>query len=201
MSSLMSQARTRVPRSAWAAVERARLTVVPVRSSRASRMPFAILVSLLLSTGVVGLLMFNTHMQQASFYATSLQEKAESLTARKQSLEMQLDSLRDPQRLAQRAKRMGMVAPSVPAFIRLGDGRVVGDPVPATPEDGVRIQGAPAPKPLSLDPKPLVITVHPQERAAEKATDQKPATRGSGNTSAGDDTGTNGATASEGATR
>jgi cell division protein FtsB len=186
----MRQARTRVPRSAWAAVERARLTVVPVRRSHAARMPFAILVSVLLGAGVVGLLMFNTHMQQASFHATALQEQADSLTARKQALDMELESLRDPQRLAERAKRLGMVAPSVPAFIRLSDGRIVGSPVPATAEDTVRIHGVPAAKPLSLDPKPLVITVPARSGVA-----------GSASATGTNDGTASAATSSEGATR
>ena len=35
---------------------------------------------------------------------------------------MELDRLRDPQRLAVAAKALGMVAPSQPAFVRLSDG-------------------------------------------------------------------------------
>ena len=52
--------RSRVPRIAEAAVERARLTVVPRRRTRAGRVPFVALVSLVLLGGVVGLLLFNT---------------------------------------------------------------------------------------------------------------------------------------------
>ena len=44
----------RVPRIAEAAVERARLTVVPRRRTRAPRVPFVALVSLLLVSGVAG---------------------------------------------------------------------------------------------------------------------------------------------------
>ena len=54
-----------------AAVDRARLTVVPHRRRvRAPRMPFVTLVSVVLLGGIVGLLCFNTQMQQASFAAT-----------------------------------------------------------------------------------------------------------------------------------
>ena len=73
MSSPAVQLRSRMPRIAWAAVERARLTVVPRRRTKAARMPFVLLVSLVLLGGVVGLLLFNTSMQQASFAATSLE--------------------------------------------------------------------------------------------------------------------------------
>ena len=41
--------------------------------TQAARTPFVVLVIGLLVAGVVGLLMFNTHMQQASFRATALQ--------------------------------------------------------------------------------------------------------------------------------
>ena len=149
MSTLMSQistARTRVPRFAEAAVERARLTVVPQRAlgrTQAARTPFAVLVIAMLAAGVVGLLMFNTNMQQASFRATSLQREAADLSAKQQSLNMQLDQLRDPQRLAVAAKALHMVAPAQPAFVRLGDDRVLGTPLPASTADSVRINSLP----------------------------------------------------------
>ncbi|HEY1175080.1 MAG TPA: hypothetical protein VGF17_02905, partial [Phytomonospora sp.] len=73
MSSQVTQVRSRVPRIAEVAVERARLTVVPRRRVRAPRMPFVALVSMVLLGGVVGLLLLNTSMQQAAFASTSLQ--------------------------------------------------------------------------------------------------------------------------------
>ena len=85
MSSTAPQLRSRLPRLAEAAVERARLTVVPRRRTRAPRVPFVTLVSTLLLGGVVGLLLFNTSMQQASFAATALEEQATNLSAREQT--------------------------------------------------------------------------------------------------------------------
>lgn len=161
--SMVSQVRARVPRTARAAVERTRLTVVPARRVRAPRTPFAVLVLGLLAAGVVGLLMFNTQMQQASFHATALEQRADALVARQQSLTMELARLRDPQRLAHEAKKLGMVAPSVPAFLRLSDGAVVGRPTPATLADVVPIISAPPAKPAKLTPPPIVITVKPHK--------------------------------------
>ena len=166
MSSLINAARegarTRVPRFAEAAVERARLTVVPPRRAigrtQAARTPFAVLVIAMLVAGVVGLLMFNTNMQQASFKATALQEQVNTLTAKEQSLNMTLDALRNPQRLAVSAKALGMVPPSQPAFIRL-DGKVLGAPAPATGQDAVRINPLPTPKPASLKQKTVIVRV------------------------------------------
>jgi hypothetical protein len=159
MSELWDQARSRAPRLAEAAVERARLTLVPARTRRAARAPFAVLVFAILAAGVVGLLMFNTHMQQGSFYATRLQQHAADLTARQQALDMQLERLRAPQRLAAAGKALGMVAPGVPAFVELSDGSVVGTPTPASPEDAVRINPLPAQLPAPLRPKPIIVRV------------------------------------------
>jgi hypothetical protein len=159
MSSFASQARARAPRAAWAAVERARLSIVPNRRTRAPKAPFAVLVLAILGAGVVGLLMFNTHMQEASFRATALQEQADRLTAQRQGLEMELERLRDPQRLAEAGRALGMVAPGVPAFVSLADGSVVGTPTPATPEDAVRVTPLPPAVPATLRPPPIIVRV------------------------------------------
>lgn len=157
MSTPLSHATIRAPRTAWAAVERARLTVVPRRTQKAPRVPFISLVTLLLVGGVVGLLLFNTHMQQSSFLATSMSEKADVLAGKEESLRMQLDRLRDPQHLAVAAKRLGMVPASNPAFLRLSDGKVLGRPSVAQPADAVRIDPLPPAKPLSLRPKLVIV--------------------------------------------
>jgi hypothetical protein len=162
MNPLKDGARTRVPRFAEAAVERARLTVVPPRTlgrTQAARTPFAVLVIAILAAGVVGLLTFNTSMQQTSFKATALQDRVNVLTAKEQSLALELDTLRDPQHLAVAAKDLGMVAPSQPAFVRLKDGRVLGNPTPATVGDSVRVNPLPSKRPASLKRKTIIVKV------------------------------------------
>jgi len=151
-----SQFRSRGQRFAESAVERARLTVVPRRRTKAARMPFVMLVSLVLLGGVVGLLLFNTSMQQASFAASTLEEQARTLTAREQTLRMELDDLRDPQRVAESAQQMGMVPALSPAFLNLADGSVVGEPTAATRADGVRIRPRPPRKPAVLTPETII---------------------------------------------
>ncbi len=165
MSAWMGQAEsrltrlTRLPKIADTAVERARLTVVPRKRSRAPRVPFMILVSLVLLGGVVGLLLFNTSMQQASFRATALETTAAELHAREQSLRMEVDRLRDPQRVGTRAQELGMVPLLNPAFIRLSDGEVLGNPVPATAADAQRLTPLPARKPPELQVQPVRVTL------------------------------------------
>ena len=157
MSSVVDHARHRVPRIAGAAVERARLSVVPRTAGRVARMPFVALVSLLLVSGVAGLLLFNTNMQQDSFTATALQDKATALQARQQGLQMRLDGLRDPQRVAERAKRMGMVPATSPAFIQLSDGKILGHPTAAGPANAMRITPLPVGKPRDLRTRIVIV--------------------------------------------
>jgi len=128
------------------------LTLVPRLRSRAPRVPFVALVSVLMVAGVVGLLLFNTSMQQASFEATRLESQAASLSAQEQSLTMQLDKLRDPQQLAQRAQAQGLVPPSTVAFLDVETGEVTGDPTPAQAGTGLRLQPPPPARPADLDP-------------------------------------------------
>jgi hypothetical protein len=167
MSTPLSQARS-LPRFAEAAVERARLTVVPRRVQKAPRVPFVSLVSLLLVGGVAGLLLFNTSMQQASFVATSMEQQAAVLAGKEESLRMQLHRLRDPQRVAARAKQLGMVPAADPAFIRLSDGKVLGKATEAPATNTMRIEPLPPAKPESLRPR-MVILEPPQAPQARRS--------------------------------
>lgn len=159
MSSPASQVRIRMPRIAQEAVDQARLSVVPRIRSRAPRVPFVTLVSLVLVGGVVGLLLFNTSMQQASFSASSLEQQADGLAAREQTLRMELDELRNPQRVATQAQQMGMVIPPAPVFLDLEGGKTSGVRTPATPEDALRLLPRAAVKPAVLAPAPTVVKV------------------------------------------
>jgi len=158
MSSSAVQIRSRGSRIASAAVEKARLSVVPRARTRAPKVPFVMLVSLVLVSGVVGLLLFNTSMQQSSFAATSLEDQATNLAAREQTLQMELEDLRNPQRVATEAQAMGMVVPAAPTFLGL-DGSVQGEKMPALPEDKLNL-APPAPiKPKILAPAPTFVKV------------------------------------------
>jgi ABC-type nickel/cobalt efflux system permease component RcnA len=159
MSNTVAQIRTRMPRIAEVAAERARLTVVPRRRTRAARMPFVALVSMVLLGGVVGLLLFNTSMQQASFAATALEDQANTLAARQQTLQMDLERLRNPQRIAKAAVGLGMVQAGSPAFLELGSGRIRGVGGVGDPANQLRIDPRPPKKPALLDPAPSVVTV------------------------------------------
>ncbi len=161
ISSPAVQARTRVTRIAQEAVDKARLTVVPRMRTRAPRVPFVTLVSLVLVGGIVGLLLFNTSMQQASFAASVGEGQADTLAAREQTLPH--GARRAPQPAAggpSQAQQMGMVIPSAPVFLDLKTGKTSGvrDPGDAGERDPARCPPAPV-KPKDLAPDPTIVEV------------------------------------------
>jgi cell division protein FtsB len=179
----MSQARNlRVPKFAEEAVERARLAVVPrQRRQAAPRVPFAILVGLVLLGGVAGLLLFNTHMQKSSFAATALQERADVLHAKEQQLRSEIDRLRDPQVLGQRAKEAGMLPPDSPAFLDLATGQIIGNPAPSTGVDDFVVHAPDASKPPVLNPTPVRLPRKVIDLPSGAATAGTPADAGTNN--------------------
>ena len=169
MSSTAAQVRSRLPRIAEVAVERARLTVVPRPRSRprAPRVPFVTLVSVILLAGVVGLLMFNTSMQQASFRAAALEQQAEDLTAQQEALRLELQALRDPQRIAVEAQKMDMVLPAGgPLVIDQRTGRVLGDQGALQPMIKLPTSAPGPQRPAALDPDPVKVRVKVRDHGA-----------------------------------
>ena len=99
-------------------------------SARAGgRGPFAFMVVLLLSGGLIALLMLNTALNQGSFQLSQLQQRTTKLTDEQQGLQQQIAGWSDPDALAARAHQLGMVPGGVPAFIE-DNGTVLGSPAP-----------------------------------------------------------------------
>jgi len=107
------------------------------------RAPFVLLVVAILAVGLVGLLLLNTSLQQGSFAIHDLARQTSALEERQTALEQQVARLKAPESLAARAQHMGMVPNTNPVFLRLGDGAVLGDAVPARPRP------TPTPKPTA----------------------------------------------------
>lgn len=139
--------------TAWAdpaALQRARLTVVP-RAGRtaAPRLPFIALITAILLAGVIGLLMFNTSMQQAAFVESRLQTQADNLAARQQALQSDIERLKDPQVIADKARRLGMVIAGSPAVLNVPAGTIAGEPQAAN--------GDATPQLWAHNPKPTAV--------------------------------------------
>jgi hypothetical protein len=97
---------------------------------------------LLLGGGLLALLLVNTAMANGSFRLHDLQAASDQLTDRQQALRQDIAVQAAPERLAARARALGMVPSGSAAFLRLSDGRVLGvakaAPVPATPTVSAR---------------------------------------------------------------
>lgn len=105
------------------------LRLVPQARTTASRMPFVAVVVALLGTGLLGLLALNTVLAEGAFRLHSLEAEARDLATREQVLQRQVELLRAPGSLAQRARDLGMVPGGPPVSLRLSDGKVLGTPV------------------------------------------------------------------------
>lgn len=91
---------------------------------------FAVFVLMILTAGMLGMLWINTTLAQGAFTLTDLQQQRAQLIEVEQQLTEQLARADAPAQLEQSARALGMVPQEVPVFLRLSDGRVLGDPVP-----------------------------------------------------------------------
>ena len=102
-----------------------RRRVTPVRAG-----VFGVFVGVILLLGLIALLVINTSLAQGAFRVSELTKQATELTQQRQALEKQLAEQQMPAVLEQRARAMGMIPHSVPVFLRLSDGAILGKAIP-----------------------------------------------------------------------
>jgi len=102
------------------------------RSAASSRAPFVVLVLVLAIGGLIGLVLLNTAVNENAFRLHDLDTKQEQLDTEEQRLQQALENQESPEKLAERAEKMGLVPAGDPGFVVLPEGKVVGTPVPAT---------------------------------------------------------------------
>jgi hypothetical protein len=90
------------------------------------------LVLFMVVTGVLGILVLNTKINENAFKLRDLRDRQSRLDLQEQQLTDDLALAASPNSLAAAARRLGLVPAGSPAFIRLPDGRVLGVPQPAT---------------------------------------------------------------------
>lgn len=167
------------------ALAKARLTVVPRRIEQAGRVPFLAVVSVMALLGVVTLLMFNTSLQQASFAATALESKANTLTEREEALKQEVEDLRSPGELARQAQAQGMTLPSSPDFLSLSDGKVL-EAGNGEPPSKLMLKEPPAAKPDILNPAAVYVTDPDRKSDRDGDTGDRSPSRGDRDGSNGD---------------
>ncbi|MCK7622123.1 septum formation initiator family protein [Streptomyces sp. RS10V-4] len=148
------------------------------RTGTAARTPFVLLVVVLLGSGLIGLLVLNSALNQGSFELSRLERQTGELTDEQQALQQEVDGYSAPGALARRARELGMVPGGNPAFL-LPDGTVRGAPGPA-PAAGAALSASAGPLPLGpaalrpaapavLPPAPAVVPAAPHAPAGPLA--------------------------------
>ena len=123
-----------------------------------ARAPFVAAVLAILAVGLIGLLGLNTALAQDSFRLHRLQVSNKDLADREQVLRAEVDRLQAPAALAALAQAQGMVPGGPPVFLRLPDGVVLGEPVPAAAAPaGTQPAGPDVPRPDA----PAALTAQP----------------------------------------
>jgi hypothetical protein len=158
---------------------RAPLRAVSAPAQQPHSSAFVVLMVLLLAGGMVGLLVLNTAMQRGAFALEKLRNDAETLSVRGQVLDLQVERLRSPERLARRATALGMVPVGSPVFLYLDSdsASAAGDPVWGNPAPAVAgagpqlVPSAPSQKPSGTQ-QPL--GPDPDRPAADQPAQGKP---------------------------
>ncbi|CAN5836171.1 hypothetical protein BH20ACT6_BH20ACT6_15840 [soil metagenome] len=134
---------------------------------------------MVLATGLVGLLLLNTAMQRSAFELEELRTRAASLDVRSQVLDLQVERLRSPDRLARQASGLGMVPVTSPGFVQLADGQVLGEPDAALAGTGPQLVRVP---PLPEVSEPARRPAPTRQAESERRTDGRAERRNAADT-------------------
>jgi type II secretory pathway pseudopilin PulG len=115
------------------AAPRPRLVLVSQRRSSAGRLPFFIVVGVIMVGGLIGVLLLHMIAAQDAFRATALQQRLQVLTDQEQQLSRAVDADSAPAALRRRAVALGMLPTTVTSIQQLRDGRAVGVRTAITP--------------------------------------------------------------------
>jgi hypothetical protein len=105
--------------------------VAPIRVRKASRGMFVIVLASILGVGLLGMLIINTSLAQGAFTLSELRSTQAELSRTEATLTESVAALAAPIILEEKARSLGMVPSSTPAFIQIPSGKVLGKPKPA----------------------------------------------------------------------
>ena len=87
-----------------------------------------------LALGMLAVLLLNTIISQGAFRQHELEIDLILLAEKEESLARQVQLAETPIEVEKKARELGMVPAAAPVFLRLSDGKILGEPVPAEPE-------------------------------------------------------------------
>lgn len=108
-----------------------RLRVVRNPAPARSLVPYLVLCAAILLGALVGALLLNTQMAVGAYELHESHRELNRLVETEASLRQQVEVAGSPAELQRTAESLGMVPAESIGFIRLADGTVLGDPVPA----------------------------------------------------------------------
>ncbi|NUS73836.1 MAG: hypothetical protein HOQ05_10565 [Corynebacteriales bacterium] len=95
------------------------------------RAPFVALLLVLIVSGMVGLVLLNTAINENAFRLYELKREAKTKDLEEKQYERDLAELESPGEIDRAARQLGLVHAGTPAFIELPSGEVQGKPSPA----------------------------------------------------------------------
>jgi hypothetical protein len=106
------------------------LRAVPASEARAARPKLSYALWTVGGVGVIFIaqLLMSVALSHGAYEVSSLRTQITELGWQKESLGEQLETLSSPQYVASAAQGLGMVITSTPAYLRLSDGAVLGQP-------------------------------------------------------------------------
>ncbi|TBT87286.1 hypothetical protein ET989_02955 [Propioniciclava sinopodophylli] len=137
-----------------AAQARPQLRSITSPRRRMAGATFAVFVIGLFFSGMVGMLLLTTLLQNQAFEIRAAQRTASELSYRASDLEAQVNRAKAPVALGQRAAALGMVPNPRAVFIDLSTGEVLGKPVPVRGDEIPSLTRVPVVPPLEDEVPP-----------------------------------------------
>jgi hypothetical protein len=137
-----------------------------VQRQRAPRHRLLLACTAVLALGLIGVLLLNTIISQGAFRQHELEIDLILTAEEEEALARAVQQAEAPIEVERKARALGMVPAAAPVFLRLSDGAILGEPVPAPQPTGpVDFKGAPGIQP----------TPRPRPAARESAQPDGPA--------------------------
>ncbi|MCU0282946.1 MAG: hypothetical protein MUD13_03475 [Candidatus Nanopelagicales bacterium] len=107
-----------------------------LRRPRAPRHRLLLACTGVLALGLLGVLLLNTIISQGAFRQHELEVALILISEEEEALARAVQQAEAPIEVERRARELGMVPAAAPVFLRLSDGAILGEPVPAPAATG-----------------------------------------------------------------
>ncbi len=126
-----------------------------------------------LGVGLLAVLLLNTVISQGAFRQFDLEVKLILLAEKEEALAATVQQAETPIEVERAARKLGMVPAAAPVFLRLADGKILGEPVPApAPTGKVSFKDAPRILPTPRRLRPPAPARRSTPRSIQRSTQQ-----------------------------